>query len=326
MLIESDTHKALSTISSTSSFVNDFESNIGFSRAPFTSLPKNNYLFQSESALQVVNTVIFSLKAGESIVKITGEKGVGKTFLLRQSISVLSDEYYVMHCIDSSANAIDFLKSIIEEFGFTYSISATVPQLLKQIQCLLYEHYSKTDYPIVVWIDDAQNIPLDTLGVIESLCEFQTKQRKLIRFILSGTSELDRNLEKEIVKQLRHNIAHYETLKPLTQNEIWEYVNLRLKNSGVAGDIHFTPAAMRLLYRKSKGIPRAINYIANKALLLAYGKGELVVTKSYVYQAAIECDWLENKYDRFLIYFFYLPMILAGLGIGLMLGIEWIAP
>jgi len=326
MLIESDTHKALSTISSTTSFVNDFENNIGFSRAPFTSLPKNNYLFQSKSVLQVVNTVIFSLKAGESIVKITGEKGVGKTFLLRQCISTLSDEYYVMHCIDPSANATDFLKSIIEEFGMTYSLSATIPQLLKQIQCLLYEHYSKTDYPIVVWIDDAQNIPMDTLSAIESLCEFQTKQRKLIRFILSGTSELNRNLEKDTVKHFRHHIAHFETLKPLTQNEVLEYVNLRLNNSSVAGDIHFTPAAMSLLYRKTKGIPRAINYIANKALLLAYGKGEVIVTKSYVCQAAIECDWLENKYDRFLVYFFYLPMIFAGLGIGLMVGIEWMAP
>jgi len=323
MLIESDTHKALSAISSTSSFVNDFETNIGFLRAPFTSLPKNNYLFQSESALQVMNTVIFSLKAGESIVKITGEKGVGKTFLLRQCVSALSDEYYVMHCIDSSANTSDFLKSIIEEFGMTYSLSATIPQLLKQIQCLLYEHYSKTDYPIVVWIDDAQNIPMDTLAVIESLCKFQTRQRKLIRFILSGTSKLDRNLEKDAVKQLRHNIAHYETLKPLTQNEILEYVDLRLNASGVAGSICFTPAAIRLLYRKTKGIPRAINYIANKALLLAYGKGESVVTKSYVYQAVIECDWIENQDERFLVYFFYLPMILAGLGVFLMFGIEW---
>ena len=212
MLIESDIHKALTTVDTTQSFTEDFEQFIDASRAPFSSLPKTDYFFQYPSAMHVLNTLAFSLKAGESVVKIVGEKGVGKTFLIRQSVRSLSADYYVMQCINANVSAVDFLKFIIEEFGALYSTNATESQLLKQIQCLLYEHYSKTDYPLVIWVDDAQLLPLQTLEVIGSVCEFQTNRRKLVQFILSGTSELDEKLKHNAAKK---SLSQYCALRNL---------------------------------------------------------------------------------------------------------------
>jgi len=324
MLIESESHKALTATLSSESFVADYERKIGFSKAPFSSLPKRKFLFQHESAIHVANTVAFSLKAGESAVKIVGEKGVGKTFLLQQIVSALGDDFYVMQNLDSSASPIDFLKSIVEEFGVTYSVSATNAQLLKQIQCLLYEHYSKTDYPIVMWVDDAQNLPLDTFKTIELLCELQTHHRKLIHFIFSGTEKLNVHLAHESIKQLRHHIVHSEKLKPLSKKEMLGYIEQRLNNSGAIEGVCFTPAAVSLLYRKTRGIPRVINFVANKALLLAHGKGEKIISKSSVFQAASECDWIEPEDDKFLLYFFYIPLFLAAFGAITVFMFDWL--
>ena len=325
MLIESDIHKALTTVAPVQPLMEDFAQLINPSRAPFSSLPKADYFFQYPSAMQALNTIAFSLKAGESIVKISGEKGVGKTFLIRQSVRVLGSDYYVMQCINANISAVDFLKFVIEEFGALYSVNTTENQLLKHLQCLLYEHYSKTDYPIVIWVDDAQQLPMETLALIGSMCEFQTNKRKLVQFILSGTSEFDEKINHISAKNLRHHIGHSETLRSLNQSELMEYLKLRLQHAGMANDFCFTPAAARLLYRKSKGLPRNINAIANKALMLTYGKGGKIVPKAHVVRAARECGWVSADDSGFLFFFCYLPILLAMMGVAALFGLEWIA-
>jgi len=325
MLKESDTVKELTLRESNHLAVGSYVQHFGFSKLPFSSLPRSSYFYQYDSALHVLNTVIFSIKSGEAVVKVTGDPGVGKTYLLRQAMSSLAEECYVINNLNPNVSANVFLKSIVEEFGVAYSLEANNAQLIKHIQYLLYEHYTKTDYRIVVWVDDAHNLPQQTLEVIQTLAQLETSARKLIQFVLSGTTALDDKLKSRRLVHLKQKIIYAERLLPLDYAAFKGYVNARLTDAGSPDGSYFTDAAMQALFKQSFGIPRQINCIAHKAMLLAFGKGHLEIKKEDVVIAAQDQTLQQKKHDPLLFFIVYLPLMLAIAGLVTVILMEWIS-
>jgi len=260
----------------------------GFLQSPFTSLPKKCFFFEHVSASEVINTVVFSLNSGESIVKVTGDAGVGKTFLIRQVLSSLGDDYFAINMITPNLSPNIFLKSLIEELGATCPLDANDAQLIKYIQYLLYDHYSKSDYKIVVWVDDAHTLSADTLEIILALSKLETSHRSLLQFVISGSKKLDDTLSLDAMRSFKDRITFSSVLRGLKYSEVQAYVESHLRIVGADNPECFSRSAMQTLFKKTSGIPARINKLSHKALMLAFGKGDARVEKSHVIKAAYE--------------------------------------
>jgi MSHA biogenesis protein MshM len=156
--------------------------------------------------------------------------------------------------------------------------------LLKEIArgLLTYARQGKT---VVLCLDEAQAMPTETMEALRLLTNLETEKRKLLQVVLFGQPELDQKLEGESVRQLKQRITFQHTLAALRLEEVEEYLAHRLRIAGYRGERLFNRAAARLVHRWSGGVPRLINIIAHKALLLAFGEGVEGVRPEHVRQA-----------------------------------------
>ena len=288
MLIEADSQSALISLPQENESPAIYSKYFGFLQLPFSSLPKKQFFFEHASATQMINTVTYSLTSGESIVKVTGESGVGKSYLIRQVMSSLGDDYYTINASAPNLSANVFLKYLVEELGAAYPLDANDAQLLKFIQFLLCEHYSKTDYRIVVWVDDAHKLPDETLDVITALSKMETSHRSLLQFVISGSKALDERLSCESMSDLNGKIGFSAELSGLTFDEMKAYVVERLKIVDADNPACFSHSALSALYKKTSGIPVKINKLSHKSLMLAFGKGDQKIKKAHIWKAAVE--------------------------------------
>ena len=286
MLIEADSQGALNSVTQEKESLSVYSKYFGFLQSPFSSLPKKHFFFEHTSATQMINTITFSLTSGESIVKVVGESGVGKTYLIRQVLSSLGEDYYAINISAPNLSANVFLKFFVEELGAAYPMEANNAQLLKYIQYLLCEHHSKTNFRIVVWVDDAQKLPDETLDVISTLSKMETSYRLLMQFVISGSKTLDKKLDRESMADLRERISFSSELTGLTFSEMKAYVKERLRIVDAENPECFSHSAMSALYKNTSGIPAKINKLSHKSLMLAFGKGDVTIERSHIWKAA----------------------------------------
>jgi MSHA biogenesis protein MshM len=135
---------------------------------------------------------------------------------------------------------------------------------------------------VILCIDEAQAMPDQTLEAVRLITNLETEKRKLLHVVLFGQPELDEHLAKPAVRQLRQRITFSYTLEPIDRDGLDAYINHRLIIAGNNGQVHFQPKALNLLYRGSGGIPRLINILAHKTLLLGYGKGTHTIEPEHV--------------------------------------------
>jgi len=315
MLIEADSQGALISAPPEQKSPAIYSKYFGFLQLPFTSLPKKHFFFEHESAAQMINTVTFSITSGESIVKVTGESGVGKTYLIRQVLSSLTEDYYTINISVPNLSANVFLKTIVEELGAAYPLDANNAQLLKYIQYLLCEHYAKTNYRILVWMDDVHKFPDETLEMIATLSKMETSHRSLLQFVLSGSKLLNEKLARESMADLREKISFSSDLKGLSFPEMKDYVRERLTIVDAEDPKCFSHSALSALYRKTAGIPARINKLSHKSLMLAFGKGDERIEKSHIWKAASD-DVHITTFNKNVAYgLILIPMFMSGIGI-----------
>jgi len=157
--------------------------------------------------------------------------------------------------------------------------------MVKALNQALLE-YARADKRVVVCLDEAQAMPLETLESLRLLSNLETEKRKLFQVVLFGQPELDARLRHESVRQLQQRITYHYHLSPLSRREMEYYVGHRLRVAGYVGDRLFHRSAMDALYRASAGVPRMVNVLAHKAMLAAYGEGRHYVSAAHVRKAA----------------------------------------
>jgi len=256
----------------------------GLRELPFGITPDTSYFFACRSIQEALNTLLIAVANGEGFIKITGEVGTGKTLLCRKFLSTLGPSWVSAYIPNPNLEPRVIQLALAEELGV--SGSAEPHRLEKDLTQRLLD-IARQGKRVVLCMDETQAMPLATLETVRLLTNLETEKRKLMQVILFGQPELDRKLASDSVRQLRQRITFQYTLKALTRSEVADYVAHRLTIAGYSGPAVFTTAALRAVHLASRGIPRLVNILAHKALLVVYGEGGRTVDRGHV-RAAVE--------------------------------------
>ncbi len=246
-----------------------YNKHFGLSAAPFRITPDTRKFFGGGQRAEVLDTLIYAICNGEGMIKVTGEVGTGKTMLCHMLQEQLPDTVEVIYLANPSLTRDEILTAIALELELPLPDDCSRLQLQQHLQdYLLYCH--RKQRRVVVFIEEAQQMPLQTLEEIRLLSNLETRDAKLLQLVLFGQPELDTLLSKHEIRQLRDRIGHSIHLSPLTSREVAEYLRFRLYNAGYRGGELFTPAACRQLALSSGGLIRRLHLLADKALLAAF--------------------------------------------------------
>ena len=244
---------------------------LGLRELPFDITPDTSYFFASRSIQEALNTLLVAVANGEGFIKITGEVGTGKTLLCRKFLSTVSGGCVSAYIPNPNLEPRGLLLALAGEFGVP-AVSGEPHRLTKDLMQRLLD-IARQGKRVVLCMDETQAMPLATLETVRLLTNLETEKRKLMQVVLFGQPELDRNLASQSVRQLRQRITFQYTLKALDRKEVADYVAHRLAIAGYPGQWLFTNGALRELHAASGGIPRLVNILAHKSLLLVFGEG-----------------------------------------------------
>lgn len=270
-----------------------YQQHFSLQQLPFGLTPDTAFyvpLQQHQDMLALLNT---ALNSGEGFIKICGEVGSGKTLLCRTLLQQEQPDWQLAYIPDPLLTPIELRWALALEFGLKFSANIEPPQLLQLLQRQLLLLAAQGKRPIVL-IDEAQALPDDTLEALRLLTNLETRQRKLLQVVLFAQPELDARLASYRFRQLRQRISFSATLALMRPLQVSAYVNQRLAQAGATQPL-FSQAALRLLCRYSRGIPRLVNILAHKALLLAYGEGKPQVNWLHVRLAAQDTEAVQPK-------------------------------
>jgi len=263
--------------------------------APFSITPDSAFFYPHEGAQAALNMLLVALRSGEGFLKIVGEVGCGKTVLCRQLLNILQSECVTAYIPNPDMGPDDLLMALIHELGIDLSLSSTDQgfarhKALQALRDCLLTH-AEAGRRVVVCIDEAQAIPLRTVESLRLLSNLETEKRKLLQLVLLGQPELDEKLSRPDIRQLLQRITFSEYIGPMTASHVPTYLAHRLATAALneATDTRvFEVDAAQLIARFSRGVPRLVNVLANKCLMLAYGENEHRVNVRHVRLAAAD--------------------------------------
>ena len=246
-----------------------YQSFYGFTEMPFHITPDPKFLYLSPTHQEALLHLKYGVTEKKGFIVLIGEVGCGKTTLCRKFMSELDPAHYDSALIlNPRLNETQMLRAILTELGEP-AMAKGKNDLVAQMNQLLLERIAK-GREIVLIIDEAQNLSFQVFEQVRLLSNLETDKQKLLQIVLMGQTELKERLAAEELRQLRQRIlVHYE-LRPFTREEMDRYIQHRLTVSGSAGRPYFTSWAIRHIHRASRGIPRVINNLCDKALLSSF--------------------------------------------------------
>jgi type II secretory pathway predicted ATPase ExeA len=262
-----------------------YEQYFGLNRPPFKITPDTSLFYEGGKRGDILGALVYAVHRGEGIVKVVGEVGSGKTMLCRMLQLKLPKSVEIIYIANPSVSAQDILFVIAHELGLSVNKDASKHEVMHQLQDYLLQRHME-DKQVVLFIEEAQGMPLDTLEEIRLLSNLETDQNKLLQIILFGQPELDENLSKKSIRQLRERITHEFNLSPLSADEIHRYLNFRMREVGYTGPELIDIRLARKIETYSDGLLRRINIMADKILLSAFAEGTHNLTSKHV-QAAV---------------------------------------
>ncbi|OGA23764.1 MAG: AAA family ATPase [Betaproteobacteria bacterium RIFCSPLOWO2_02_FULL_67_19] len=264
----------------------NYVAHFGLREPAFGITPDTSFFFACRSIQEALNTLLVAVANGEGFIKITGEVGTGKTLLCRKFLSSLDDRFVSAYVHNPSIEPRTLLRAICDELRIDVDPSGDQHHVLKEITGALLK-FGVSKKQVVLCMDETQAMPFETLETLRLLTNLETEKRKLLQVVLFGQPELDQKLAAESIRQLRQRIMFQYDLKALSAEEVAGYVAHRLTIAGYSGTPLFDRSAMKALWEASGGVPRLVNILAHKSLLLVYGEGGQCAGKRHV-EAAVE--------------------------------------
>ena len=258
----------------------------GFKERPFKLLPDPTYLFLSKSHEEALAHLKYTVGHGDGFVEITGEVGTGKTMLCRVFLDRLLDDTEAAYIFNPRLDEVQLLRAINDELGITSSADNT-KELIDALNVFLMQ-MKATDKNVILIIDEAQNLSIDVLEQLRLLSNLETTQSKLIQIILVGQPELADMLDSHELRQLGQRVTLSCYLAPLTFKETSAYIEHRLQIALTKPGHLFSKKALKEIYKYAGGIPRLINIICDRSLLIAYSRNQKRVTGNIVRTALRE--------------------------------------
>ena len=288
----------------------------GLREPPFSLTPDTSFFFACSNYQEGLNTLLVAARNGEGFIKITGEVGNGKTLLCRKFLSTLNQGRQATTLIgtqDAGAQSAgthfvtaylpnpyleprSLLMALADEFRVELDPNVDQHALLKELTRALL-NFAREGKRVLVCLDEAQAMPLESLEVLRLLTNLETEKRKLLQVVLFGQPELNERLRHHSIRQLRQRISFQYELKGLRRDELDRYLRHRAAVAGYAGETLFNSAAVGKMHRVTGGTPRLVNILAHKALMLAFAEGRQQVGGKHVAKAAadtpeVKRDWL----------------------------------
>ncbi|MBT8136523.1 MAG: AAA family ATPase [Gammaproteobacteria bacterium] len=256
----------------------------GFREYPFSLTPDTEYFYGSGCHSDVLNVLQVALRSGEGFIAVTAEVGLGKTLLCRLLLRELDKEFTTAYIPDPLLSPRTLRSALAEELGIELDEGWTDDQLMRRIQKHLIAR-SGESHRVVLLLDEAHQLPPQTLEAVRLLTNLETEKFKLLQVVLFGQPELDRRLAQPSLRQLRQRIGFRCTLAPLDRKATEIYVAHRVRVAGCTTDPLFAQAAVNEVYEASGGTPRLINMLCHKALMAAFGRGEYGVNSTHMRRA-----------------------------------------
>jgi len=248
-----------------------YETYFGLKENPFTLSPDPRYLYLSPQHREALNCLIYGIGEKKGFMVVTGGIGAGKTTLCRALLAGLDGSVATALIFNPALSDIELLKTINQEFGIRLVGRGTRKRYLDALNAFLMHNFA-AGRNAVLMIDEAQNLSHSVMEQIRMLSNLETVREKLIQIILLGQPELRRLLALPSLRQLNERITVRYDLKPLAREDVRRYIEHRLVTAGGETNEVFTVGSYALIYGMSRGIPRRINAICDRALLIAYGR------------------------------------------------------
>jgi general secretion pathway protein A len=270
-----------------------YESHFGLTEKPFSLTPNPLFLYLSRTHQEALAHLRYGLENRVGFIAVTGEVGTGKTTILRWLFNQLDETRYRLALVfNPCLTSLELLRAVNREFGLPAEATDGLALLDELNRFLLAANHVGTT-PVLV-IDEAQNLRPEVLEQIRLLSNLETERDKLVQIVLVGQPELDALLDRQELRQLAQRIAVRCRLEPLDPTETCAYVQHRLQVAGVFGEL-FDGTALAAVYRWSRGLPRLINVLCDRALLCAYVGNRYLVSKAEVRQATVELNGAEGQ-------------------------------
>jgi general secretion pathway protein A len=272
----------------------------GLKQKPFSIAPDPRYLFMSERHREALAHLLYGVQGGGGFVLLTGDIGAGKTTVCRCFLEQIPAGCNVAYIFNPKLTALELLITVCHEFGVTLPIAraGSTPPTVKDHVDGLNEYLLRTHAAgqnSVLIIDEAQNLSSDVLEQLRLLTNLETNERKLLQIVLIGQPELREMLARPELEQLAQRVIARYHLDALSEKETAQYISHRLAIAGLAGALPFDGAALRRIHQLTRGVPRRINLLCDRALLGAYATGRPRVDKSIVDKAALEVFGPQGK-------------------------------
>ena len=258
----------------------------GLSEKPFSITPDPRYLYMSARHADALAHLMYGISESGGFIQLTGEVGTGKTTLIRSLLEQLPAKAEIALILNPQLSRKEFLQVICEELGVLKPQEDSVKAAINALNAHLFKVHAG-DRRVVLIVDEAQTLSPEVLEQVRLLTNLETARQKLLQIILIGQPELRELLDRPEMRQLAQRVTGRYHLEPLSRQDTAAYVHHRMRVAGAQSDV-FKGSAIRQLYRSSRGIPRLINVVADRALLAAYTEDKRTVDGRLVKRAARE--------------------------------------
>ncbi len=248
----------------------------GLNRSPFNITSDAEVFFEASSHKEALAVLTYGIHEKKGIILISGEVGTGKTTLCKALLNRLGPKVRTSLILNPYFSEVQLLQAIVEDFGLGFE-KKTRLDIINKLNSFLVDISSKGENAVLI-IDEAQNLTNRQLEQVRLLSNLETSKNKLLQIVLSGQPELIEKLDKFQLRQIRQRIFVKHNLLPLRKEEIKNYIEFRLQKVN-ANNIEILPESYEVIYEFSRGIPRLINMLCDRALLLGFVKEDQVFSR-----------------------------------------------
>jgi len=298
----------------------------GLQRLPFKITPDTSMFYSGNKRGAALEALKYAIVSGEGIIKVVGEVGSGKTMLCRMLEVELGDDIEVVYIANPSLSPENILHVIAFELKLTITSESSKLEVMQKLQNYLLEKHANNKQ-VVVFVEEAQSMPIETLEEIRLLSNLETNNDKLLQMVLFGQPELDEKLRHNSIRQLKERITQNFYLEPFPVQDVYNYLNFRMHAVGYRGPDIFSPEMAKNIKRKSNGLTRRINILADKALLAAFSDDGHSIKARHISMAAKDSDFgQEFKWQATVKILIALSVILMAIWVGTLIPISMQTP